>query len=334
MHRDLKLFFHPKSIAVIGASRSPKKVGAIILKNVITSKFSGKIYPVNPKAKILGKLPCYKDIPSLPITPDLAVIATPAPLVISTLKELGEKGTKNVVVIAAGFKEAGEEGAKLEKDLIEVSKKYNLNLLGPNCLGFVNNLCPINATFGELAGAAGNLRFVTQSGAIAASLFDWCQSIGLGFNEFATLGNKAILNENDILRYFLDQKKIKSKKIPPGLSQTSPIGLYLESISDGGEFLRLTSQISKNDPIFIIKPGKTVAAAKAMMSHTGALAGEDDVLGAVLNQAGVIRCQTLEDFFDLARALSWENAPDGSKVAVISNAGGPAVISADAVMTE
>ncbi|OGL87171.1 hypothetical protein A3I40_00780, partial [Candidatus Uhrbacteria bacterium RIFCSPLOWO2_02_FULL_48_12] len=335
MPKDLTSFFYPKSVAIIGASRSPEKVGAIVLKNIISSGFAGKIYPVNPNADTINNLKCFRDTASLPETPDLTVIATPAGQILEVIQELGKKGTKNVVVIAAGFKEAGAEGEKLEKELIGVSQKYNLSLLGPNCLGFVNNLCPINTTFGELVNKTGNLRFVTQSGAIAASIFDWCESIGLGFNEFVTLGNKAVLNENDILQYFFNQSKKNTAPIKKeGLSGARPIGLYLESISNGAEFLRIASQITAADPIFILKPGKTLAGAAAMMSHTGAMAGEDAVLEAVLNQANVIRCQTLEDFFDLARAFSWANVPIGPKMAVISNAGGPAVISADAVINE
>lgn len=338
--RNLSGLFTPKSVAVVGASQSPEKVGAIVLKNVIDSKFPGKIYPVNPHADKIGDLICYKDIQSLPETPDLAILAIPAPLIIETLDQLAAKSIKNAVVFAAGFKEMGEEGKQLEKTLASAAEKYDINLLGPNCLGFVNNNCPINATFGEAVQGTGNLRFVSQSGAIAASLFDWCNSTGLGFGEFITLGNKAVLNENDVLQYFmnLDKNNVSSLKTDTAISDWNaisdchPTGLYLESISNGGDFLRITSQISKKDPIFILKPGKTNAAAKAMQSHTGAIAGEDAVLGAVLNQAGVIRCETLEDFFDLSRAFSWENLPEGPKVAIISNAGGPAVISADAVV--
>ncbi len=188
-------------------------------------------------------------------------------------------------------------------------------------MGFVNNLCPINVTFGEVTQIVGNLRFISQSGALASSLFDWCKIANIGFSEFITLGNKAVINENDVLEYFQNNKP-------------SPVGMYLESISNGSEFLRLTSLISKTNPVFILKPGKTKAAVKAMLSHTGAIAGEDAILDAVLKQVGVIRCQTLEDFFDLSRSLAWSNMPTGPRVAIISNAGGPAVISADAVSSE
>ena len=328
---DVTTLLSPKSIAVIGASRNPEKVGAILLKNIIDSKFPGQIYPVNPQADKIGDLTCYPDINSLPEAVDLAVVVLPAAAVSDSLNQIAAKGIKNVIVISAGFKETGPEGEKLEKELLEISAKHSLNILGPNCLGFVNNTVPLNATFGASENLPGNLRFISQSGAIAASLFDWCQSVGLGFSHIVTLGNKTVLNENDFLSYFSDNLQNPTDS-QTGLSPVSPIGLYLESISHGPEFLQLTSQISKTNPIFIIKPGKTPAAAAAMQSHTGAIAGADDILDTALDQAGVIRCQTLEDFFDLARAFAWEAAPAGNRIAIISNAGGPAVISADAVI--
>lgn len=320
MVKDLTSLFSPSSVAIIGASRSPEKVGAIVLKNIISSMFTGKIYPVNPKTSNIGDLWCYKNIASVPGTPDLAVIAIPVPEALEALSQVGEKGIKNAVIFSAGFKETGEEGKKLEDSLIEIAQKYNINVLGPNCLGFVNNLCPINVTFSQVSGQSGNLRLISQSGAIASSLFDWCKSNNVGFSQFVTLGNKAVIDENDVLEYF--------QKDP------HPVGLYLESISKGPEFLRLASEISKTRPIFILKPGKTKGAAKAMLSHTGAIAGEDVVLDAVLSQAGVIRCRTLEDFFDLSRTFAWSGSLKGSSVAIISNAGGPAVISADAIINE
>lgn len=326
MPADLTSLFTPKSVCIIGASRSPEKVGGIILNNIINSKFTGKVYPVNPNSENINGLSCFPGIEQLPETPDLAIIAIPANIIPDTLKKIAEKGIKNAVVITAGFKEIGPEGEKLEQQLIETANTHKINLLGPNCMGFINNNCPINTTFGQSVTIGGNLRFITQSGAIASSLFDWCESTGLGFKEFITLGNKSVIGENDVLNYF--QTQIAND------NEINPIGLYLESISDGIKFKEITSNISKKNPVFIIKPGKTKSAAKAMQSHTGAIAGEDSVLDTALTQSGVIRCQTLEDFFDIARAFSWEKAPLGPRVAIISNAGGPAVICADAVENE
>jgi len=332
MPKDLSTLFYPKSIAIIGASNNPGKVGAIVLKNIQNSGFTGKIYPVNKSGELIDNQTSYKDLASLPEIPDLAVIAIPALGISDLLKQVGEKGIKNVVVFAAGFKETGLEGAKLEKDLADIAQKYDINLLGPNCLGFVNNLCPVNVTFGVPVKKPANIRFITQSGAIAAALFDWCESIGLGVGELITLGNKAVLNENDVLQYFLKEFESVSSISEDGLTQVHPIGLYLESISNGLEFVRIAREISKKDPMFIIKPGKTTASVHAMQSHTGSIAGEDSVLEAALFEAGIERCNTLEDFFDLSKAFEWVKMPEGPRVAVISNAGGPAVISADAIM--
>lgn len=335
MPKNLTALFSPKSVVVVGASRSPEKVGAVVLKNIIDSKYQGKIYAVNPNTDLIGKVKCFKTVLDLPEVPDLAIISLPASLVLQTTTQIIDKGIKNVVVLSAGFKETGPDGAKLEKQLEDLCKKHDINLLGPNCLGFVNNLCPINATFAKVSTQTGNLRFISQSGALATSLFDWFSSVNLGFSEFVTLGNKTIINENDILEYYLgkDQGPIESL-IEGGVPKVEPIGMYLESVSDGQQFLKLAKQITKNNPIFIIKPGKTKAAATAMQSHTGAIAGADDILNVALKQAGVCRCQTLEEFFDLSKAFAWNEIPSGPCVAIISNAGGPAVVSADALMSE
>ncbi len=327
--KELKPLFSPKSVAVVGASQEPHKLGAIVLKNIIESGFKGKVYPVNPNYESLADLTCYKSLADLPEVPELAVLAVPASVVAQILKECAQKNIQNAVVFAAGYREIGPEGKKLEQELIDLAKNSHLNLLGPNCLGFVNNQTPINATFGKPPKNLGNLRFISQSGAIAASLFDWCEQNELGFRQFITLGNKAVLNEHDVLNYFLADSDWTTDE--DGLSNLNPIGLYLESISDGPEFLRIAKEVGKKNPIFLLKPGKTPSAAKAMSSHTGAIAQEDDILQALVEQAGITRCQTLQEFFDFAKAFSWENLPAGPQVAIVSNAGGPAVVSADAV---
>jgi acetyl coenzyme A synthetase (ADP forming)-like protein len=326
VHKNLETLLSPKSIAVIGASSSTEKVGSILFNNIISSGFQGSLFPVNPNINDLNGHQVYPNVTSLPQIVDLTLIAVPANLVNPILKEIGEKGIKNVVIYSAGYKEIGEAGKILEDEMAQIAKNFDLNILGPNCLGYINNLSNLNLTFGQNVSSTANLRFISQSGALAASLFDYFNENKLGFNQFITLGNKTVLNENDLLNYFLEEDKKNPDKI-------SPIGLYLESISDGKEFLKLTSEISKYTPIFIIKPGKTQASVRAMQSHTGAIAGEDHILAEALKEAGVVRCETMEDFFELSRALCWEKAPVGPKVAVISNAGGPAVISADEIIT-
>lgn len=329
MAKDLSGLFSPKSVTVIGASNLPEKVGAIVLKNIIDSGYQGAIYPVNPNETEVAALKCYPNVEALPEVPDLAVFAIPAAIVNGVLEEIGKKGIKNAVVFSAGFKEIGVEGEKLEKQLIEIANKYQINVLGPNCLGFANNNLPINVTFAQVVKEKGNLRIISQSGAIAASMFDWCQTTKLGFSDFITIGNKAVITENDILSYWSTQ--VQPEFVESGLSKVLPIGLYLESMANGMEFVRVVTEISKSTPIFVLKPGKSKAAATAMHSHTGAIAGEDSVLEVALKQSGVIRCQNLNEFFDMARCLAWENVPRGPKVAIISNAGGPAVLSTDAI---
>jgi len=329
---SLSTFFNPKSITIIGASRDPLKVGGIVVNNIIDSGFGGQILPINPKASEINGLPCYPDINSLSQIPDLAVIAIPAQFVLESLRQINEKGTKNVVVFTAGFKEIGEEGKQIEAEITQFATANQINLLGPNCLGFVNNAVGLNVTFAQSIKTLGPLRFISQSGAIASSIFDWCEATGMGFSQFVTLGNKAVLNENHFLQYWYENQDINP--IMPDqkeLSDVQPIGLYLESVSDGKAFLEIASKVCHKNPIFILKPGKSQAAAKAMQSHTGAIAGEDSVMQVAFAKAGIIRCEGMQDMFDYARAFAWENAPAGPKVAVVSNAGGPAVISADVI---
>jgi acetyltransferase len=332
--KDLTTLFNPTSVAVVGASQEPHKLGAIVLHNVIESGFKGAIYPVNPKYQTLTGLTCYPSLSALPEPPDLAILSVPAPVVAQIVRECAQKHIANVVVFAAGYKEIGPEGEKLEQDLRELATRAGINLLGPNCLGFVNNQTPLNATFGSPPKSQGNLRFISQSGAIAASLFDWCEQNELGFKEFITLGNKSVVTENQVLDYFVSELAGSAEPNGQGLSSLNPIGLYLESITDGPQFLKVAQQVCKTNPIFLLKPGKTPSAVKAMSSHTGAIAQEDDILQALVEQAGITRCRTLQEFFDFAKAFSWENLPAGPSVAIISNAGGPAVVSADAVTLE
>lgn len=335
MPKNLTALLSPRSIAVVGASRSPEKVGSVLLKNIIDSKFTGKLFVINPNADKINGVPCFSDVASLPEVVDLVIIAVPAAKVMDLMQQIAQKGIKNVVIISAGFKESGPEGIALEKQLAEIASKNDINILGPNCLGFVNKNCSLNATFGKVSSLNGNLRFISQSGAIATSLFDWFESVDLGFSDFITIGNKASLDETDFLEYFLESSKKELTTLAEnGMSKVKPIGLYLESITNGEQFIKVAKEITAHDPIFIIKPGKHAEAISAMQSHTGAIAGADDVLEVALEKAGIIRCNTLENFFDLSKAFSWENIPAGPRVAIVSNAGGPAVISADAVVSE
>src|SRR3989338_4510420 len=234
--RNLTKLFNPGSIAILGASRDEKKIGHIVLKNIVNSGFRGRVFPLNPNTDSVEGMDCYADYKDLPEVPDLAILAVPAELAVALLEPIAKKGTKNIIVFSSGFKEIGPQGEKLENNLRLAAEKYKLNILGPNCLGFVSALSNLNTTFSQASGAAGNLRFISQSGALASGIFDWAKHHDVGFSEFITLGNKTVLNENDILRYWLGQKN--------NLSGHRPIGMYLESIDAGKEFLNLVSKIS------------------------------------------------------------------------------------------
>lgn len=330
MRKNIESFFHPHSVAIVGASQSPDKVGAIALANVLHSGYRGHVYPINPKGGVIQGLPVYENLTAIGKSVDLVVIATPISTILPLIDEMGSLGIKNVVIFTAGFGELGKEGHLLEKEVLKRVQNYDMNLLGPNCLGFVTTTTPINTTFGQAIKEKGNLFLLSQSGAIASSIFDWCGSVGMGLSSAVTIGNKIDLNENDILSYWLtSHKEVISYRV--GMAHVMPIGMYLESISNGNEFVRLCRKLVVSHPLFILKPGKSSEAKKAMQSHTGAIAGEDAVLEAALSHAGVIRCEGMEDFFDLTKAFSWEDAPKGPRVAVVSNAGGPAVISADLI---
>lgn len=324
--QDLSKLLNPSSVAVVGASSNPQKLGNIVVRNIQESGFKGAIYPVNPNSPEINDLKAYKNLAEIPDIPDLVIISLPVDLVIDVLKEVAAAGVKDVVVFTAGFKEIGAEGEQVEAELESIARENGLNILGPNCLGFASNLTPINATFGKVSYKKGPLRFVSQSGAVASAIFDWADSVDLGFGEFITLGNKAVLNENNVLSHWLSH----SKKYE--VEDYAPIGMYLESISDGANFMHLARDLSMNHPIFVLKPGKSSAAKKAMQSHTGAIAGEDFVLEQAFKQCGILRCHDIQDMFDLCMAFSWMPVPTGPNVAVISNAGGPGVITSDLIV--
>lgn len=323
-------FFLPRSIAVIGASTNPAKVGAIVLRNILESGFPGEVYPVNPKGGMIEGLMVYERVTDIPSIPGLAVIATPSVTVLPLVEELGEKGVENVLILSAGFGESGPQGRVLEDTLKQALSKWHMRMLGPNCMGFVDNRKPLNTTFGQLMRKKGNLLLLSQSGAMASSIFDWCSVTEIGLAGAVTLGNKTDITENDVLGYW-EHAKLKPLDTRVGMSPLMPIGMYLESISAGERFVEVCRKLAVNHPMFLLKPGKSSAAKKAMQSHTGSLAGEDVVLDAALSRAGVIRCEGIQDFFDLAKVFSFENPPQGSRVAVLSNAGGPAVVTADTI---
>jgi len=315
--RNLELLFKPRSVAVIGASRDPNKVGHAILKNIIESGYKGRVYPVNPKADSVLGLTAYKSVLDIPDEVDLAVIVIPAQNVLDVMEECGRKGVKFAVVISAGFKEIGGEGIEREKKLVEIARKYGIRVVGPNCLGIIDMHTPINATFGPQPQRKGGIAFISQSGALLTSILDWSSKVGIGFSNIVSLGNKADLNETDFVEYLGENP------------ETKVILLYLESISDGRRFIQVTSAVSRKKPIVLLKGGVTEAGARAALSHTGAMAGGATALKAAMKKAGVILVSSLSELFDIAIAFANQPIPQGGRVGIVTNAGGGGVVTSD-----
>jgi acetyltransferase len=315
--RNLELLFKPRSVAVIGASRDPNKVGHAILKNIIESGYKGRVYPVNPKADSVLGLTAYKSVLDIPDEVDLAVIVIPAQNVLDVMEECGRKGVKFAIVISAGFKEIGGEGVEREKKLVEIARKYGIRVVGPNCLGIIDMHTPINATFGPQPQRKGGIAFISQSGALLTAILDWSSKVGIGFSNIVSLGNKADLNEIDFVEYLGENP------------ETKVILLYLESISDGRRFIQVASAVSRKKPIVLLKGGVTEAGARAALSHTGAMAGGATALKAAMKKAGVILVSSLSELFDIAIAFANQPIPQGGRVGIVTNAGGGGVVTSD-----
>lgn len=314
---SLRNFFCPDSVAVIGASREEEKVGHIILDNIINSGYKGKLFPVNPKADEIHGIKCYPSVLNVPGDIDLTIIVIPAQFVLQVLEECSKKNTKWSIIISAGFKETGIEGAKRERQLIEKAKDYGIRILGPNCLGIIDTKCPINATFSPNMPPMGKIGFISQSGALGTAILDWAKTNKIGFSKFVSLGNKADISENDLFDDWENEK------------DTEVITAYLEGVKYGREFIRISSKVSKKKPIIVIKSGNTDAGARAVSSHTGTLAGSAKAYEAAFKQAGIIRANTIRDLFNYAKAFSYQPLPKGKKVAIITNAGGPGIMATD-----
>lgn len=319
---SLAQFFSPRSIAVVGASTDPAKLGNIILNNLLTGKFLDQdrvLYPINPKAKeILGQT-AYPSVLDVPDPIDLAVIAIPYPAVPAAVAECGEKGIPAAIVISAGFREAGLEGAAREAELLEVAHKYNIRLIGPNCFGVIDTLTPMNATFSAGMPPTGPMGFMSQSGALGAAILDWAMAGRLGLSKFVSLGNKADVAESDLLQEWGEDSSLRV------------ILAYTEGLPDGQEFIRVARQVGKIKPVVAIKSGVTQAGARAVSSHTGSLAGSEQAYTAAFRQAGVIRANSLEELLDFALAFGYLPRLNGDRVAIITNAGGPGILATDAV---
>ena len=308
----------PRSLAVVGASSHPDKVGYSILANIIKSGYEGEIFPVNPKAEETQDIPCFHDIASLPHAPDLALIVVPARFVPATASSLVEKGCRAAVVISAGFREIGIQGRRLEREVVDIAHKGGLRLLGPNCFGIMNTILPLNASFTRKMPPRGSIGVISQSGAVCTSLIDWARSESVGFSKMISLGNSADLVESD----FLDALATDD--------QTNVISMYVEGVADGSRFFDSLREASNKKPVLLFKAGTTQAGAQAASSHTGALAGSESAYNAVCEQAPVLRAHSIEEFGQLSRVLATQPVPRGNRVAIITNAGGPGIIASDA----
>lgn len=321
MVKQIDAIMKPKSIAVIGASTKPKTIGSEIMQRLRDYKFNGNIYPVNPKGGIIEGFQAYTSINEVPGEVDLAVIVVNAKFVLDTIDQCHEKGIKGICIITAGFKETGKEGAELEKQLLEKIRSYGMRCVGPNCLGVLNtdDNIRMDATFAESLPVKGDIGFVSQSGALGGGILNILKDLNLGFAQFVSIGNQADINAETMLEYWENDDEVKQ------------ILLYMESIQNPANFRKLASRITKKKPILALKAGRSAAGASAASSHTGSLAGADKAADALLKQSGVIREFSLKNLFSNAKAFSNCPIPQGNRVAIITNSGGPGIMATDAV---
>jgi acetyl coenzyme A synthetase (ADP forming)-like protein len=314
----LDTIFRPESVALIGASKVAGKVGYSLLKNIKEGGYTGKIYPVNPTAQEILGIKVYPDIKSIPDNLDLVVFMIPPKAIVSSIQDCAEKKAKFIVVISAGFKEVGAEGAILEKQLKEQADAYGIRIVGPNCLGVIDTKAKFNASFAADMPLTGDISIISQSGALLTAILDWALANDMGFSKFVSLGNKADLNEADFIEYLADDP------------DTKVILGYIEGVADGKAFIEKAYKASKKKPVILIKAGGTKVGARASSSHTGTLAGSDAAFDAAFKQSGVIRARTIEELFDIGKLLESQPLPGDGGLAIITNAGGPGIITADA----
>jgi acetyl coenzyme A synthetase (ADP forming)-like protein len=324
--RPLDPIFSPGSIAVVGASRRRESLGFSLLHNLVVNEFTGAIYPVNPEAKAIHSLKCYPNLQAIPDPVDLAVILVPRQKVEGVVKDCIAKGVRGLIVITAGFSEIGEEGAERERRLRELVRAAGIRMIGPNCMGVINTSPEfrLDATFSPTPAQPGAIGFVSQSGALGVAILNVAQDLGIGLTQFVSMGNKADVSGNDLLEHWEDDP------------DTKVICMYLESFGNPRRFTEIAKRVTRKKPILIVKSGRTAEGARAASSHTGAIAGvagADVTVSALLDQCGVLRANTIEELFDVCRALVRCPLPDGNRVGIVTNAGGPAIMATDACVS-
>lgn len=316
----LEQIFAPHSVAVVGASPDSTRLGHRVLKNIIDNGYQGNIYPIHPTAADVLGHKAYPTVLDVPDQIDLVVIVIPPQAVLGVVEQCGQKGVQGLVVITAGFKEVGGEGKELERQLLEKVKHYKMRMVGPNCLGIIDTISDLNASFAALMPADGEIAFMSQSGAICSAILDWSKAQGIGFSRFVSLGNKADVDEVALLRAWGEDPK--NNKV---------ILAYLEGISDGPSFVQAAREVTKHIPVIAIKSGTTAAGTRAVSSHTGSLAGSESAYAAAFQQSGIIRAESMQELFDFALAFAYQPLIRGPRIAIVTNAGGPGIITSDAI---
>jgi len=323
MDAALLPFFDPKGVVIIGASASPEKLGYGVTRNLIQSGYAGAIHLVAQKSGEIFKKTVHTNLQDVPDPVELAILIVPTSATPQAIEDCGKRGVRAAIIVSAGFREAGEEGAALEQRCVEAAQRYGVRLLGPNCIGVIDTHLPLDTTFLQPPmPAQGNIGFISHSGAFAAAIIDWAREQGFGFSRIVSLGNQADVNETDMLPLLADNP------------HTKVIAMYMEGISDGKRFIRIASETARKKPIVALKVGRFESGQKAAASHTGALAASDTTFDAAFEKAGVLRAETAEQMFDWARALETCPLPNGNRISILTNAGGPGVIAADALERE
>jgi acetyltransferase len=315
----LEAFFTPQSVAVIGASREPGKLGYGVLSNILQHAYEGKVYPINPKADEILGLQAYPSVLDVPGPVELVVIVIPNRYVPQAMEECGKKGVKAAIIISAGFREAGMEGIKLERQVLDIAGQYDIRVVGPNCLGIISTYTPLNASFAAGMPPKGNIAFMSQSGALCTAILDWALSEDIGFSHFVSLGNKADVDEVDLLDAW---KRDQDAHV---------IIVYMEGLKDGQRFMRVARDVTLQKPVIAVKSGNTAAGSRAVSSHTGSLAGSARAYEAAFAQTGVLRADSIENLFDYSLAFAYQPPLEGKNIAIVTNAGGPGVMATDAL---
>ncbi len=315
----IESFFSPSSVAVIGASRDPHKLGHGVVRNLLKYNFKGEIYPVHHTASEILGLRCYSSVAELPDEVDLAVIVVPARSVPDVVEQCGQVSIKQVIIVSGGFGETGEEGGRLEEKVMEIAGRYGIRMIGPNCIGTIDTHTPVNTTFVVGMPEQGEIGFISQSGAMVAAVIDWALGAGVGFSRLVSLGNQIDVTETEMV------------ELIGGDRETKVVTAYIEGISDGRAFMETASAITKEKPFVVIKAGQSSKGAEAVSSHTGALSGSKEAYSAAFRKCGIQEARSTEEMFDFARALAWQPLPKGRRIAVLTNAGGPAILAVDAM---